>query len=66
MVTIYTTTTCPKCKILKQRMDSKGIKYEEVNDIETLSKKGIFSVPFIEVNNNLMDFNKSLNWIKEQ
>lgn len=29
-VTIYSTTTCPYCKVLKQYLDSKGVKYEEV------------------------------------
>ncbi len=29
-VKIYTTTTCPYCKMEKEYLDSKGIKYENV------------------------------------
>lgn len=29
-VTIYTTTTCPYCKLEKEYLDSKGIKYENI------------------------------------
>ena len=29
-VRIYTTTTCPYCKLEKEYLDSKGIKYENV------------------------------------
>lgn len=29
-ITIYTTTTCPYCKMAKEYLDSKGIKYENI------------------------------------
>ena len=29
-VTIYTTTTCPYCKLEKEYLDSKGVKYENI------------------------------------
>lgn len=29
-VTIYTTTTCPYCKLEKEYLDSKGIKYDNI------------------------------------
>lgn len=29
-ITVYTTTTCPYCKLEKEYLDSKGIKYENV------------------------------------
>ena len=29
-VKIYTTTTCPYCKLEKEYLDSKGIKYENI------------------------------------
>ena len=55
-VKIYSTTTCPYCKMEKEYLDSKGIKYENVfvdNDTkaaeEMISESGQMSVPFTEV-----------------
>ena len=50
---IYTTTTCPYCKMEKDYLDSKGVKYENIfvdNDpdaaTEMLEKSGQMGVPF--------------------
>lgn len=59
-------TGCPKCKILKKKLDDKGIKYEEVNEKEKIMEKGVFSVPWLEVNGDMMDFGKSIKWVNEQ
>lgn len=55
-VKIYTTTTCPYCKMEKAFLDSKGIKYENifVDDDEEAAKKmiaesGQMGVPFTEI-----------------
>ena len=52
-VKIYTTTTCPYCKMEKDYLDSNGIKYENIfadNDpsaaSEMLEKSGQLGVPF--------------------
>jgi len=55
-VKIYTTTTCPYCKMEKDYLDSKGVKYENIfadNDpiaaSEMLEKSGQLGVPFTVV-----------------
>ena len=30
---------CPKCKILKMKLDKSGIMYETVNDVEVMKAK---------------------------
>ena len=59
-------TGCPKCKILKKKLDDKGIKYEEVNEKEKIMAKGVLSVPWLEANGDMMDFGKSIKWVNEQ
>jgi glutaredoxin-like YruB-family protein len=56
MVTVYTTTYCPYCKIAKSYFDKHHISYREVNveyDDEALAdmvrKSGQMSVPVIDV-----------------
>lgn len=55
-IKIYTTTTCPYCKMEKAFLDSKGIKYENVfvDDDEEAARKmieesGQMGVPFTEI-----------------
>lgn len=56
-ITVYTTTTCPYCKMLKSYLDEKGVKYTEKlvdqDDAarEEMSAKsgGFLGVPFTVV-----------------
>ena len=66
MITIYTTDTCPKCKILKKKMDSKNIQYKEINDIEVLKSLDIYEVPILEIDNTFFEFNAANEWINNQ
>ncbi len=66
MIKIYTTSTCTYCKLLKNSMDKKGIKYKEINDIKILEKNGIKSVPVLEVDNKMMKISEANRWINKQ
>lgn len=67
MVKIYTTNTCPRCKVLKIKMDEKGIPYESITDIKEIQKLGIMSVPYMQVDDGeLMDFATANTWINNQ
>jgi len=67
MVKIYTTEVCPRCKVLKTKLDSKGIEYEEITDVSEIEKLGILSVPYMQVDDEeLMDFATANSWINNQ
>lgn len=67
MVKIYTTDTCPRCKVLKTKMDAKEIPYESITDVNEIKKLGIMSVPYMQVDDGeLMDFATANAWINEQ
>ncbi|MEM3372674.1 MAG: glutaredoxin domain-containing protein [Candidatus Anstonellales archaeon] len=60
-IIIYTTPTCPYCAMAKRYLDSKGVKYTEVNvaaDIraaqEMIMKSGEMGVPQIEINGKMI------------
>lgn len=57
---------CPKCKILKMKLDKSGVQYETVNDIETMKAKGFKEAPKLEVDGTVMDFKEAVKWIGEQ
>lgn len=60
-VTIYTTATCPYCKMAKEYMQEKGVEYTEV-DVSTdqeaaakmVEKSGQMGVPVIEVGEKII------------
>ena len=72
-VKIYTTTTCPYCKMEKDYLDSKGIKEENVvvdNDEkaaeEMLEESGQMGVPFTEITKDDGTVAKILGFDKEK
>lgn len=72
-VKIFTTTTCPYCKMEKEYFDSKGVKYENVfvdNDSKAAEKmieeSGQMGVPFTEVTKDDGTVTKILGFDKEK
>ena len=65
MATLFS-TGCPKCQILEKKMAKKGIEYTEVNDIQQMLDMDLKSVPWLEVDGQMMDFNQAIQWINEQ
>lgn len=62
MIKLYT-THCPKCNILKQKLDSKNIQYEEVVDVDRMVSLGIMNVPMLDVDGNMLNFLEANKWI---
>lgn len=65
MPTLFS-TRCPKCQILEKKLEQKGIEYVEVNDIQQMLDMGLSTVPCLEVDGQMMDFNQANKWINEQ
>ena len=57
---------CPRCKVLKSKLDEKGIEYEDISDVEIMKAKGFKEAPKLEINGVIMDFKEAVKWIKEQ
>lgn len=64
-VTLYS-TGCPKCKVLKTKLDNKNINYNIISDVDIIMSKGINTVPILEVDENMMDFKTAVNWVNER
>ena len=64
-ILVYT-THCPKCKILEKALESKGIHYSTVEDVDKMIELGITAVPQMVVDcGPRMDFKTAMMWIKE-
>ena len=58
---------CPRCKVLKTKLDQKGIRYETVNDIAIMKAKGFAEAPKLEISDGtILGFKEAIEWIKEQ
>jgi len=66
MITIYTTQTCPKCKILKKKLQEKGIEYKEFNDEDEMQRMGILSVPVMDIDGEQLDFPAAIKYVNER
>lgn len=62
MVILYS-TGCPKCRVLKQKLDSKSIQYQEENSVDVMLSLGIMQAPVLSVNGKLLPFAQAIEWV---
>ena len=62
---ILYSTGCPQCRVLKERLDARGISYHICSDIEVMKAKGISSVPVLEVDGELLRMRDAFEWMEE-
>lgn len=60
---ILFSTGCPKCKVLKQKLNAKNINYIENNDVDEMESLGISSVPVLIVNDMRFEFSDAIKWV---
>lgn len=63
-VTLFS-TGCPRCKVLKKKLDDKGVKYTVNNDVDKMLEMGIVEVPVLAVGEKMMGFKESMEWVNE-
>lgn len=68
-VTLYS-TGCPKCNVLKKKLEAANIDYTEVTDTDKVSQicnsTGFDSVPIIAIEDgHILDFNRAIAWVKQ-
>lgn len=62
-IILYSTRSCPKCKVLEKGLDKLGVEYEVIDDEEEEVRRGITSAPILEVDGVRMDHPKAYNYI---
>lgn len=64
-VTLYS-TGCPKCMILKKKLEDKNIPFEVVENRADILNKGIVKVPILEIDGVIYEFVKANTWVNER
>lgn len=68
-VTVFTLTGCGRCVVIKKKLQSMGIPYEEKNcsDNPGVAKVlGLHSFPSLMVDGKIMAYTAAAAWIREQ
>lgn len=65
--TVYSKEGCPKCKVLKLKMEQKGMQYQECQDLDDLIKLGFTSLPVLRtMGGQLMTFEEAVKFVNER
>lgn len=62
-MTLYT-THCPRCNVLKTKLDRLQFTYNICEDVDKMLELGIQSAPALEVDGKIMDFKTAIDWLK--
>ena len=51
---------CPRCHVLKEKLDLAGIKYRVVTNTNVLREKGVTHLPVLEVGGKMLGFAEAM------
>ena len=64
MGNILYSTGCPRCEVLKKKLDAKNIPYEIHNNEQEMLSLGIEMVPVFQLDSGeKLDFGQAVKWI---
>lgn len=63
MKVVLYSNDCPRCRVLKQKLDSKGVVYAEENSVELMLSLGITQVPVLVVDGKFLPFAAANDWV---
>lgn len=66
MDVILYSNNCPRCRVLKQKLDAKAVDYAEENSVEKMLAMGIEQTPVLSVNGRLLNFGQANEWVNDR
>lgn len=63
---ILFSTGCPRCKVLKSKLDEKGITYSVVDNVDKMLSMGMTTIPVLDVDGVRMNFKEAINWVNSK
>ena len=59
-------TGCPKCGVLKKKLEEKYVPYTENNSVDEMLALGITQVPMLSIDGVFYDFRTAVEWVNKQ
>lgn len=66
MNVILYSTKCPRCNVLERKLSSSNIEFRLVEDEDLMIEKGFVESPMMEVDGEIMNFKKAIEWVNKQ
>ena len=66
-IILYTLVDCDRCKLVKQMLDTHGVQYDTIGDVEVLKESGFadLSFPIMDVNGErIEEYVDILSWLR--
>ena len=60
---ILYTTGCPKCRILRQKLDNANIGFVMCTNVYEKQAMGFTTVPMLKVGDEIMNFGEAVKWV---
>lgn len=60
---ILYTTHCPRCLILANKLEEKGIPYTEFTDKNKMIEMGMDMMPVLQIGNKQYGFKEAVEWV---
>ena len=64
MVKLYS-TGCPKCSVLKKKLEQKGVSFIICTNTDEMQSLGINQLPVLSVDDKLLNFAEAIKWVGE-
>lgn len=61
---LYGSPGCPRCAVLRKKMEMLGIEFEETHDIDKLIELGFQQLPILCNGKDYMPFKEALDYIR--
>ena len=66
-IILYKTATCPQCKVVKAKLENKGLSYTEELDVGVMAARGIDSIPTLEIDGEkITNLRQMCKWVDAQ
>lgn len=65
MTVILYSTGCPRCKVLKQKLDNSGVRHTVNDSVDDMLALGIAQVPVLSIDGELFPFAKAIEWVNQ-
>ena len=62
-MTLYSKDNCPRCDMLKTKLNAKGVAFVEVKYEDVIASLGIDFLPVLEVDGELLELGKANDFI---
>ena len=63
-LTLYGSVGCPRCAVLRKKMEMMGIEFEETHEIDKLVELGFQQLPILSNGEDYMPFKQALDYIR--